>query len=129
MIIIKPNSYIKIQLVFLKLFTFTSFNWIYDSFYRTANGKTIKIVPNYIADYLTPLGLAHWIMQDGSYQKGQGVYLATNSFTYEECQFLANILTKKYKLKSIRSISWTVTGYCINRDDLECVLLRKDVFA
>jgi hypothetical protein len=39
-------------------------------------------------------------MQDGSYQKGQGVYLATNSFTYEECQFLANILTKKYKFKT-----------------------------
>ena len=39
-------------------------------------------------------------MQDGSYQKGQGIYLATNSFTYEECKFLASILTKKYHLKT-----------------------------
>jgi|SRR5882672_12361525 len=84
----------------VSLFTFTSFNWIYDSFYKTANCKTIKIVPNYIADYLTPLGLAHWIMLEGYFQKGQGIYLATNSFTYEECQFLANILTIKYKFKT-----------------------------
>lgn len=102
-LIIKTDSNIKIENRFnykVSLFTFTSFNWIYDSFYKSANGKTIKIVPNYIADYLTPLGLAHWIMQDGSYQKGQGIYLATNSFTYEECQFLANILTIKYKFKT-----------------------------
>lgn len=100
-LIVKSDSRIENRFNYkVSLFTFTSFNWIYDSFYRTANGKTIKIVPNYIADYLTPLGLAHWIMQDGSYQKGQGVYLATNSFTYEECQFLANILTKKYKFKT-----------------------------
>jgi LAGLIDADG DNA endonuclease family len=25
----------------------------------------IKIVPTNIADHLTPLGLAHWFMQDG----------------------------------------------------------------
>jgi hypothetical protein len=84
----------------LTLFTFSSFTWIYDSFYRTVNGKTFKIVPFYIADFLTPLGLAHWIMQDGSFQKGQGIFLATNSFTYEDCQILASILTKKYKFKT-----------------------------
>jgi hypothetical protein len=39
-------------------------------------------------------------MQDGSYQKGQGVYIATNSYTYEECKFLALIITKKYNLKT-----------------------------
>ena len=39
-------------------------------------------------------------MQDGSYQKGQGINLATNSFTYNECQFLANILRKNYNLKT-----------------------------
>ena len=84
----------------LTLFTFTSFIWLYDSFYKTVNGVTIKIVPFYIADYLTPLGLAHWIMQDGSYQKGQGISIATNSFSYEECKFLATILTDKFGLKT-----------------------------
>jgi len=84
----------------LTLFTFSSFTWIYDSFYRTVNGKTIKTVPVYISDYLTPLGLANWIKQDGSFQKGQGINIATNSFTYDECLFLANILNKKYKFKT-----------------------------
>ena len=39
-------------------------------------------------------------MQDGSNQKGQGINLATNNFTFEECQLLARILTDKYKLKT-----------------------------
>ena len=39
-------------------------------------------------------------MQDGSYQKGQGIHIATNSFTFEECNFLALTLTKKYNLKT-----------------------------
>jgi LAGLIDADG DNA endonuclease family len=39
-------------------------------------------------------------MEDGSRQNKQGIYIATHSFTYEECIFLSNILTRKYKLKS-----------------------------
>ncbi len=39
-------------------------------------------------------------MQDGSRQKNQGISFATNSFTFEECRFLSNILKKKYKLKT-----------------------------
>jgi hypothetical protein len=39
-------------------------------------------------------------MQDGSFQKGQGICIATNSFSYEECHFLARILTNKYNLKT-----------------------------
>jgi len=57
-------------------------------------------VPTWIEPYMSPVGLAHWIMQDGSRQKGQGLYLATHSFTYQECLFLASILSKKYLLKT-----------------------------
>jgi hypothetical protein len=39
-------------------------------------------------------------MQDGSRQKKQGITLATNSFTYEECVFLSKILTDKFDLKT-----------------------------
>jgi hypothetical protein len=39
-------------------------------------------------------------MQDGSRQNKQGIYIATYSFTYEECLFLSQILYRKYKLKS-----------------------------
>jgi hypothetical protein len=33
-----------------------------------------KRVVNWIADYITPIGLAHWIMQDSSCQPGQEIF-------------------------------------------------------
>ena len=78
----------------LTTFTFHSLLWIHEGFYP----QRTKIVPVWVTDYISPLGLAHWIMQDGSRQIGQGVNLATNSFTYEDCLFLANFLTTKYGL-------------------------------
>jgi hypothetical protein len=39
-------------------------------------------------------------MQDGSRQVGQGINIATNAFTYEECVYLSNILNKKFNLIS-----------------------------
>ena len=83
----------------LSLFTFTYFVWIYDSFYSESNGMTIIKVTCWIDQYITPLSLAHWIMQDGSRQMKQGVSLATNSFTYEECELLCCIISKKFNLK------------------------------
>jgi ubiquinol-cytochrome c reductase cytochrome b subunit len=82
----------------LSIFTFTSLDWVYNGFYREINGIIIKGLPDWVGLYLTPLALAHWIMQDGSRQFGQGLYLATNSFTYSECVLLANILSTKYGL-------------------------------
>ena len=66
----------------------------------SVKGQTVKCVPFYIGDYLTPIGLAHVIMQDGSYQKDQGINIATNCFTFDECNFLSTILTQKYKIKT-----------------------------
>jgi hypothetical protein len=83
----------------LTLFTFSSLSWIYDSFYVKIDNVTIKKVLLWIEEYITPVGLAHWIMQDGSRQINQGLYIATNSFTYEECIFLCEILHRKYNLK------------------------------
>jgi hypothetical protein len=39
-------------------------------------------------------------MQDGSRKKGQGVAIATNSFSYEDCIFLSEILTDKFGLRT-----------------------------
>lgn len=96
----------------LTLLSFTSLIWIYDSFYILNNQSGVshnnteeepinpkkKVIPFWISQYITPLGLAHWIMQDGSLSVGQGINIATNSFTYDECLFLANILNSKYSL-------------------------------
>jgi ubiquinol-cytochrome c reductase cytochrome b subunit len=66
-----------------RTFTYTSFNWIYESFYP--NG-TRKIIPDFIDTYLSPMALAIWMMDDG------------NSFTLKEIQFLRIILKNKYNL-------------------------------
>ena len=44
-----------------KTYTFTSFNWIQGAFYL----KNKKIVPSNIEEYLSPLALSVWIMDDG----------------------------------------------------------------
>lgn len=99
----------------LTLFTFTTFNWIYDSFYtEVKGGKIIKKVPLFIPEYLTARGLAHWIMQDASFQKGQGIKLATNSFTYEDCKFLALTLTNKYNFKTSVVKSGKPNQWCVS---------------
>lgn len=38
-------------------------------------------------------------MQHGNRQIKKGIYLATHSFSFEECNFLCNILKDKYNLK------------------------------
>ena len=47
------------------------------------NGVMVKRIPCWVGEFITPLGLASWIMQDGSRQKNQGITLATNSFAFE----------------------------------------------
>jgi hypothetical protein len=74
--------------------------WVYDGFYTNVNGQMVKSVPVWIGDYLTPLAIAHWFMQDGSYARGQGVCFATNSFSYADCVRLAGLLTSMYDLQT-----------------------------
>lgn len=74
--------------------TYSSFNWIHELWYL--NG--IKIVPQNIEQYLTPLALAIWIMDDGAVSS-KGLKLCTNSFSYKECHYLTTVLYKLYNLK------------------------------
>jgi len=84
-----------------KTFTFSSFNWIEENFYRKdlALNRRIKILPYSITEYLSPLALAVWIMDDGGKVSG-GLKLATNNFTKTEVSFLCDILIKKFGLKA-----------------------------
>jgi len=74
-------------------FTFRSFNWIYKSFYK--NGR--KVMPLNLELYFTPLSLAILISDDGGYTNA-GVRIATNNFTFNEVEMLANILRNKFNL-------------------------------
>ena len=74
---------------------YTSFIWLYKLFY---NNNKKKVIPKNIADYLTPLALAVWIMDDGTLKK-PGVRIATNCFTLEEVELLKLALENKFNLK------------------------------
>jgi ubiquinol-cytochrome c reductase cytochrome b subunit len=83
------------QLSRFKTFTFTSFNWIQEAFYV----NSVKTVPLIVENFLSPLALAVWIMDDGSIVSS-GLKIASNSFYQTEVQMLCDILKRKYNLKA-----------------------------
>jgi len=80
----------------IRTWTFSSFNWINEIFYPNGN---IKVVPYNLKEFLSPLALAVWIMDDGT-TLPSGLKIATNSFTKQEVKFLCEILFKKYNIKA-----------------------------
>jgi hypothetical protein len=71
------------------------FNKYKELFYNTDG---IKIIPNNLMDLLTERGLAYWIMDDG-YKYSKGLYICTDSYTFEETEFLCDILRTKFGLE------------------------------
>lgn len=96
-------------------YTYSSFNWVYESFYITkgAPSKRIKIVPACIDIYLTPLALAVWIMDDGCLIKDRGLKISTNSFSLEEVQYLSSIISKKYGINTSCIKAGAINQYVI----------------
>jgi hypothetical protein len=84
-----------------RTFTYSSFNWVHDGFYpQDKAGKAgKKVVPIWIEEYLSPLALAIWIMDDGGWIENRGLKLCTNCFTLKDTKFLVSILERKYNLK------------------------------
>ena len=73
---------------------------MYDKFY--VNGK--KVVPANIADILTPLGLAIWIMDDGGLGSNGTLNLHTDSYTLTEVNLLIDVLKRNFDINSRISI-------------------------
>jgi len=101
-------------------FTFRSFNWIHKLFYK----KGTKTVSVKLEQYLTPLALAIWIMDNGGWAK-PGVRLSTNSFKLEEVQFLANLLKKLFDLNCTVQNMNTPGQYSIYIKGESILKLRK----
>lgn len=81
----------------LKTYTYSSFNWIHTAFYN----KGTKQVPYNIEEYLSPLALSVWITASVDRGKASsGLKIATNNFSFNEVENLANILKQKYNLKT-----------------------------
>lgn len=83
------------KVVRFRTWTYTSFNWIHDLWY--VNG--VKKIPSCISEYLTPMALAIWIMDDGG-KVGDALKFSTNSYTYSDCLVLVNALNTNFKIKS-----------------------------
>lgn len=75
---------------------FTSLLWLYKLFYT--NSK-VKVIPVNITDLLTPLALAIWIMDDGTWNK-PGIRITTNCFVKKEVELLKLVLETKFNIKS-----------------------------
>ena len=77
-------------------FTLPCFNEIYDLFYSS----NVKLIPLNIGEFITPLSLAYWIADDGSWAKNnRHVVLCTDSFTLAEVNLLISVLNDKFNLK------------------------------
>ena len=77
------------------------FNWVVEDFYVKEGNKNIKIVPKDSISRLTPVSLAHWIMDDGSFNKSKGyLILCTDSYCKEDVLYLISILKTKFNLSS-----------------------------
>jgi ubiquinol-cytochrome c reductase cytochrome b subunit len=83
------------QLSRFKTYTFTNFNWILEAFY--ING--VKFVPPMVEQFLSPVALAIWIMDDGGIVSS-GFKIASNSFNRTDVQMLCDILKRKYDLNA-----------------------------
>ena len=85
-------------------YSFSQFNHLYESFYhqRDSEGKLYKGVPDNIGELLTPRGLAHWIMDDGSlYRHGGrvgGIRISAESFCFQEMPKLLSALSNNFSV-------------------------------
>lgn len=73
---------------------------IYRQFYAGEGfrcGK--KVVPQSVKQDLTPLALAIWVMDDGSYSKG-AINLSTYAFSVRDIYFLKECLQEKFRVET-----------------------------
>jgi len=76
-------------------YSFGSLKWLYDSFY--GDGKKRIPETGALEELLTPLAIAVWIMDDGSWCS-VGTKIATNSFTMADLLRMRQVLENKYNL-------------------------------
>lgn len=72
---------------------------IYREFYLGDGFKTgRKVIPLYTKDYLNPLSIAVWIMDDGSYGKDI-ISISAYSFSQDEIHLLQSIFNDKFAIE------------------------------
>ena len=84
----------KISVTKIRTVKFTSLKWLYEKFYP----NNIKIIPLDIKNYLNPMVLAIWIMDECSFQS-PGVKISVAGLSKAECILLQKALEDLYNLK------------------------------
>lgn len=79
-----------------KSYSFSSFNWLYDMFYR----DNVKIIPHNLDEYLTPLALSTLFLSAGRPEE-RGVKLPKSCVLVEDLKDLSLVLKKKYNIDTI----------------------------
>lgn len=91
---------------------------IYQQFYRSQGYKCgRKVVPASVKHTLSPLGLAVWVMDDGSYGQGT-IEISTYAFILAEVQFLQMCLRKRFHIETsiVRDRDKGYRLYCLRRE-------------
>jgi hypothetical protein len=82
------------------------FKFYYHLFYQTTqDGKKVKRVPENIKDFLTPVAVAYWFMDDGTYTLNENkteiyYWFSTEGFTKDEVQILCDALRDKFSIRA-----------------------------
>ena len=75
----------------------------------------IKIVPLNIFESLTAIGLAFWIMDDGSYNKiKSNIIFYIDSYTLQEIQLQINGLNNKFNLSATRPLRLSLSSIILS---------------
>lgn len=87
--------------IYFSTLKYALFNWVVEEFYVKDLNKNIKIVPKDSINRLTPVSLAYWIMDDGSFNKSKGyLILCTLSYCKEDVLYLISILKTKFNFRA-----------------------------
>ena len=79
----------------VRTYTYGNWGWLYEMFYE----KKKKVIRKELEEWINPLSLAIWIMDDGGRASG-GLKIATNGYEKEEVERLKGILNRKWDLEA-----------------------------
>jgi len=89
---------------YFQTLTLPYFNIFFDEWYKIdiVNNSRKKVLPLDLETSLIPLAIAHWVMGDGTFDKGkaQRIIICTDCFSLIEVNYLRSILLKKYIIDS-----------------------------
>lgn len=112
--------------LWFKTFSHYSFTAIWNLFYKQCEGKVRKTIhKGLVLNHLTPLGLAYWVMEDGSLQKDRKtMILHTQSYTKPENIILSEELNTKFGFTT-EVISHKEKYFCVKFNSKDALLLHN----